>query len=256
MYYLRVIRQDQNIEEIKNILDISGTHTIYSILGRMEALIVFCEVNKEYAGILPFLKTYHLVTKKVSESYLINKDYFEDFEVVEKLDIIFAGEFFKSFANLLDGKELKPWHKFYEYSLGGGEVNFLKMMLGINSHINGDLASSLYKSKFQSQNDFIKINDILLEVIPLAMNELVLNYNDIYAFGAMVFKEFTRIEFHNTVVRWRNNAWDLYISSREKSVDKSEVYAKTENKSEALIAVFNSLDLTKLPELVTKLSSI
>jgi len=68
----------KDTSEMSRLLRIANPHnaTIYDVVGRMEVLLDIFTKDRRYHSLLPFLKTYYLVTKAAAEKYSQKKHFF------------------------------------------------------------------------------------------------------------------------------------------------------------------------------------
>ena len=159
-------------KNLNNLFSLKNADDIYDVIGRMEMSLQYIDKHPELEldGVKPFLNTYYLVTRNVLSEALARADSFENYKMVEKLDIEFAQLFFTPLKAAVEGKKIpSPWKEYFKASKQIDVLPFVKMLLGINAHINGDLGVALYKVRYRSINDFRMINNILAEVIPDVM---------------------------------------------------------------------------------------
>ncbi len=193
------------------VIDNLKDETIYTIIGRMEVLLKYFKENKKHNSLAPFLETYLLVTIAVAEKYNLKKSYFSEFKSIEKLDIYFASLYFSPVLNFIEtGKSTKPWQSYFKYISDNNGIPFLQIILGINSHINADLFTSISKLKYSNEKDYFLVNDILMEVIPDVM-KILIKRHDLLGFGSLVFKNFITNEFHMVIEKWRSDAWANHL---------------------------------------------
>ncbi|MDP3741669.1 MAG: DUF5995 family protein, partial [bacterium] len=163
--------------------------TIFDIVGRMKVLLEFFKRNPRHKNLVPFLKTYYLITKSVAERRLERKKYFADTTGLDRLDAHFADLYFRPLREyLLRGKMKKPWQTYFKYCERKDGIPFVQMLLGINAHINSDLLTSIVDLKYGNRKDFLTINIILKEEIPDVMKFLVRVDHDLYGLGVLVFR--------------------------------------------------------------------
>lgn len=217
----------------------SEKETIYDILGRMEALGVFLRENKAYKNLLPFHETYHLVTKKIADTYVEFPHFFASRKDLELLDINFAYLYFQPlYAYITEGAKHTPWQTFFTYCEQPHGTSFVQMLLGINAHINADLATALEQTSYHEEQDFLRINDILLLEIPNVMRYLAFADHDFFAISGMIFlKKYMVDEFQKIVVSWRKNAWANYQKKR----NSHEIALDTESLGKSIIYTFDHL---------------
>lgn len=232
--------------------------SIEDVIHKMELLSRSFESNKELHPLLSFLKVYLLVTKKVHERSL--SGYFNNPKKLEELDIHFANLYFKPiFAYLENHVYQSPWSNYLKYSENNTDP-FILMLLGINSHVNSDLLESLIELNYDEYDDFIAVNDILLETIPEIMSYLAIHEKDIWGLGGLIFYGFARDEFLKTVVRWRDEVWKNYQKIKsEKLQNKYLEYIRndTEYIAENIADIFNDIShFKKIQKSFVRLNSL
>jgi len=249
-------QQLNRILEIITIEDLKEEN-IFGIIGRMEMLLEFFKENKEFNSHIPFLKTYSLVTKNVSEKNLKKKEYYKDHEKMGHLDVYFAHLYFKALIPYLKSKKrVKPWQTYYKYCEHESVFSLLNILIGINAHINTDLCTTLVHENYTIKQDFLAINKILEEVIPSLMKYLFVEEKDIFGFGGIVFKEFTKKEFSRIIVKWRLNTWSNAMKLRKNPKLKKELEFKTEALSKELIKIFQETIPLKPMEFLNRINCL
>lgn len=238
--------------DLDKLLIFDGNETIFSIVGRMESLISLVKSNKKYHGLHPFLETYYYVTKKVVENSIKNKKYFKDFKSLEKLDVRFARYYFGPVSEMIKNTHSGQWKELFDYCDRKDSIPLVKMLVGINIHINSDLFLSLKDEKYDNRRDFIKINKVLESVIPEVIKFLAFEEKDFFAFGGLFLDSLMKEEFRKVIVRWREDAWDNY----KKGVNKNQVIRKTRLNSLEIIRIFDNLDLTNINHSVKKINRL
>ncbi|MFB6246438.1 MAG: DUF5995 family protein [Candidatus Pacearchaeota archaeon] len=230
---------------------------VYDVLGLMNSLEMY--FKKYDKRLVPFLKTYSLVTETVIDRQ-VSEDYFDDVDSLSDLDIHFASLYFKPLKKHLKSKKnYKPWRKYFEYSSRADRIEFLNMLLGINSHINGDLPVSLYKTGYTKRKDFLRINDLLKKEISEIMWYLATRKFDLMGLAGVFFREFFVNEFTKIVVKWRDDAWKNSNKLNSKNFDKKvkEIYEKTEKAAKEMIEIFEELySLRHLKQIIPRLEKV
>lgn len=201
--------------------------------------------SHELKNLIPFLEVYYLVTKLVAQKAVQNREFFEDFEKVNQLDVFFAARYFKPIENfILNEEKVSPWENYLKYSENSSSFAFVQMLLGINAHINGDLPIVLYNLSYNNRQDFLRINTILLEVLPDIVNYLVIHNRDIFAVGGLFMRNFFLEEFKKTIVKWRNDAWVVFETmknSQNPDAIEKAVLEQTEEIAQEIIRIFHEL---------------
>lgn len=234
-------KSDSEIVKVLN-LGLKGK-TTQDVVGVMESLRIHFKKHKE-KSFIPFLETYFIVTCKVLDKKINRKGYFKNLESLDKVDSIFASlyfEFLKKYIEKGEGKT--PWKNYLKYCKRKDGKTFVQMLLGINSHINGDLPFALYKSNYKNKKDFMKINLILKNIIPEVMEFIFSFGNDFLGLGGIVFKKEYEKYFKKIVVRWRKNAWNNYkkLNSENLKSKSLEIKKQTEDVALEIIEIFEEI---------------
>lgn len=219
--------------------------TIIDIIGRMEVLLDHFNTHDDLKQYAAFLHVYQQVTKGVLvKSYNVD-GYYKDYAAIEKLDILFAKYYFGPLRHyLIDDTPMHPWKKYFEYSEQNKTSAFVRLLLGINAHINADLCRTLTDLKYTEQDDFNKVNDILEGLIPQTMAYLAHHEHDYFGMGAAIVPELVKEEFKKVVVGWRNDAWNnsrVLIATGAGDKEFAELYMKVEGLADRIIELFGSI---------------
>lgn len=213
--------------------------SVYAVVGHMQLLQDYFFKHPEYYGLIPFLHTYYTVTKAVA-----GKTDFKNPIALEQLDIHFASLYFNPIQQFLNNQteHISPWKTYFAYCKKAKGNAFLEMLLGINAHINSDLAVTLYELPYRERDDFQRINTILSDVIPEVMKFLAKEYHNLFALGGIVFPHFTHDEFADIVVRWRTQAWNnaQHLQQLPEAEAIISLHTQTEDVAERLISLFSS----------------
>ena len=254
LFYYRVSLPGMDTENILKVLEFDpAKETIHGVLARMKELLKFFGSNPQYKRLIPFLETYHIVTETVLKKRIESPNFYDNPEDLERLDVVFASLYFKPLKTYLEtGKSEPPWAGYFSYCEKDG-IPFLQMLLGINTHINSDLCTSVVSVDYTQKRDFFLMNDILKEVIPKVMHFLAFSSHDIFGLGGMIFRGFMRREFYKTVVQWRQNAWDNahVISTASRHDYQNRLFECTEETCTRLIKVFHDI---RMPMTIPKLN--
>lgn len=247
--------------ELSRVLTIKNRQEgILEIVGRMKVVLEFFKRNQKYKNLVPFLKTYYLITKSVAERRLERKRYFQDTDALDALDVYFADLYLKPLkAYLLQGKKLSPWRVYFEYCEKKRGIPFVQMLLGINAHINADLLTASVKLKYSNRQDFQTINKILKEEIPDVMKFLVKVDHDIYGLGALIFRKFALTEFKHVIVNWREDVWRhaKSLPSGKYSRAKGKILRQTEQIGTDIINVFENIRHLRAPtKLISQMNAL
>ncbi len=232
--------------DLRRLLEIKDLEeeTIFGVIGRMEILKVMFESDKKYRNFLPFLEVYYLVTKHVAERAVERRNYFNNYAKVERLDVNFANLYFKPMlAYLLLGEKPTPWKTYFDYCERPNGIPFVQMILGINAHINSDLARAIYLTRFKDEHDDKIIDNLLRDVIPDILYFLAVNYRDIFSIGGIFMSSFIEHEFEDTICKWRSVAWDNIQGANILNIRSimKELNFDTEAMGQELISIFENI---------------
>lgn len=213
-----------------------GNESLQTIISRMEFTLKYFEDNKDYNHFIPFLQTYLFVTKGVCEKINKADGYFNNISGMEQLDVFFAKLYFDPLREyIVKGELSEPWKNYLTFCKDGYDSPFIQLLVGINVHINSDLVHSLYSLKYTEDEDFQKINEILLDIIPSLMSYLAFVEHDLVGFGGIFLRHFYRYEFKTIIVRWRNEAYENASKLRSGSMTLESIHEQTESISKIII---------------------
>lgn len=235
----------QHQQYLKKLLIYDKDTTIVDVIGKMRSLLLFFESNHRYRTFIPFLQVYLRVTELVLQSYWENEKFYSDYQHTDSFDVRFAELYFIPMREyLLFGSKSEPWKTYFDYCERGDGIPFVQILLGINAHINADLLTTLLELPYTYKDDYFIINDILLKTIPGMMLDLLKYHKDLYSVGGLLFKPVTKYEFEQTVVKWRNNAWDnsFLIKTLYPTSFKPIYHKQTERLGERIIQIFEKLE--------------
>ncbi len=187
--------------------------TIDEIISQLDNIIDDCYRLNSRAGFFPAL--YRKVTIRVRDG--IRAGEFEDGKRMERLDVIFAKRYIDAYDAQRNGRQpTRSWQHSFEMAQHPHPIILQHLLLGMNAHINLDLAIAAAQSApwldiENLQTDFHHINNILAELTDQVQAEisavspamrlldtLGLSFDEIICGFAMQFA--------------RNRAWDKAIT--------------------------------------------
>lgn len=249
----------QNLNNLKAIFDFDPhSEDIFSVQGRMRALLEIYKSNEELSNLQDFLKVYLIVTEKVVDSRFQSKKLFQNPTLLNKLDVMFASYYFKAIKPyIFKGGAKSPWIKSSILSTQNN-IPFANVLMGINSHINGDLALSLLELNFNNKEDYDKISRILNAVIPNILSYLAFERMDFFGASGLILQPLIESEFNKIIVKWREDAYSNYLFLKKS--DNLKVHTKyikdlAETASEKIYNIFKE-ELLNPINLVKNLNSI
>ncbi len=230
--------------EVSRLLTIDiKNETLFGVIGRMESLKDLFYSKSEYNHLIPFLKTYIAVTRSVQDHLSINKNFYKKPRLMEQLDVFFSSLYFSPLKQYLEKNiEKSPWKVYFDFCEHGPDIPFIQLLLGINAHINADLYTTLIKLDYTVEEDYMKINEVLGELIPDIMRYLAFEEKDLLGFGGVVLKDLYEKEFRNIVLRWRIDAWENFKKSKADGKDHTlKIRAQTEILATQIVLLWDEL---------------
>ena len=148
--------------------------TIDGVIAQLEEIIQWCVVHKSRMGY--FATLYQRMTIAVKQAIIANE--FQDGKRMEQLDIIFASRYFEAWNCYINHQNCShAWQTAFKATDDPNLIVLQHLLLGINTHINLDLAIAAADccpgdTIYNLQTDFIKINDIIEAQSQLVQNSL------------------------------------------------------------------------------------
>jgi hypothetical protein len=202
--------RDQPLYEI-----VSGTApaTIDDVLRKMQQIN---ELLADEDGLKWFNRLYMMVTKEVDVNPPAGG--WKDSDWLLRLDVVFAGFYFRAIAGFLDGSSdtASSWKAMMEtrYAAGIDRIQFA--LAGMNAHINHDLALALLETDRQrsivpnyaspQHVDYEAVNGLLNRVMPAALQMLAVG---ILGMAAQDTGKIGRVLAFWNICRARDLAWDF-----------------------------------------------
>lgn len=221
-------------------LKLEEEDSMEDFVEKLESLKEFLEQDGR-TSLLPFLEAYLRITEDVRD--MAEKGDFDDPKSLEELDLEFGRLYLEPMRRYLEtGEKQEPWKTYFDYIEREDSIPLLELALGINSHINADLATAVRKTGYRNEEDFEKINSILRKNLGPVLRHLALRHRDLASIGVLgvpplAFKGLYRIQ------DWRDLTW-----RNARSIDFSikEVNRRTEKNAGKMIELFHRNDLKGL----------
>ncbi len=178
-----------------------------------EVITHMVELDNELHGttlenLCAFNTTYLIITRAVAGR--LGKNYFEQDSLMQKFDIIFAQYYFDALSGYISGKSIAgAWLILFDACERDSCLQSQYMALGVNAHVNNDLAFSLREMEDNNQNDFLKINFVIrqsLSEVILSLNEKNKHLQNFKNWSKPVYGELLTMLIKN----WRSKAWNNY----------------------------------------------
>lgn len=210
---MSVAAVNQTDQPLYAIVSGSAPESIDEVLRRME------EIDQSLAdgdGLKWFNRLYMMVTREVDVSPPAGG--WKDADWLLRLDVVFAGFYFRAVAGFLDGSSdtASSWSALMEarYAAGIDRIQFA--LAGMNAHINHDLALALLETDRQmgvvpqhgspQHADYEAVNGLLNSVMPAALQMLAVG---ILGLAAQDTGKIGRLLAFWNICRARDLAWDF-----------------------------------------------
>lgn len=218
---------DNSFMVVKKRIDykLRNLDTIEDVQIALEKLSHDLAADKLYS-VTSFNHTYLVITRKVRTS--ARKSAFQYPEFLSQFDTAFANYYFNALERFISDKPIaSAWNEAFVKANSKKVSNFVAMALGVNAHVNNDIALVLRDCNAQTKHydDYVQINSIIIS----ALNEIIDSLpNDKYYYGPKnkffrpIYKYFMKL----LIVRWRKQAWVNYIKLRNNIDYENEIEAR------------------------------
>ena len=216
--------------------------TIDGVIAELEEIIQWCLVQKSRIGY--FATLYQRMTVAVKQAIIANE--FQDAKRMEQLDIIFASRYFEALNCYLNHQNCsRAWQTTFKATENSDLIVLQHLLLGINTHINLDLAIAAADccprdTIYDLQTDFIKINDIIEAESQLVQNSLTNMWPPLKLFADISnHREKAVLNFSIETARkcsWANAIVLANITENEKSGHISAIDSMVVDVSEQIIS--------------------
>jgi hypothetical protein len=184
--------------------------TIDMVIDRLDEIVESSRTENSRAGF--FAALYRQVTIRVRDA--IERGEFDDNERMERLDVLFANRYFAAYDAYQRGE--KPslvWQAAFDAARLWRPVFLQHLLLGMNAHINLDLAIAAAESAAgedieELEIDFMAINAILsdlLEVVQMKINHLSPAFGLLDRFGGRADEAIMNFSIRKA----RDEAWEF-----------------------------------------------
>lgn len=173
-----------------------------------------------------FNYTYYIITKNVAGKF--GQDYFKHESLMEEFDINFAYYYFNALGDYMTGKKMAPaWKICFDFCRQDKSFQINYMALGVNAHVNNDLALSLHDIiKTEGfKEDFDKVNQVIAESLSEVIAALE-EKNPAFNKLKNQFQGQYAVILNGIICRWRAQAWNNYLNLRKKEVVVEQIETK------------------------------
>ena len=145
----------------------SEPRTIEEVLAALRTVVVDAAASDDRTGL--FATVYRQVTAAVAQG--VRDGLFDDPERLNRFDAVFATRYLRALSAWRAGKDPgRSWRLAFRAAADDGPVLVQHVVLGVNAHINLDLAVAAADAAPGDQiagleDDFERINDVLVDVL-------------------------------------------------------------------------------------------
>lgn len=149
-------------------------NSIIEVINGIDSVIEWSEAHQSRIGYFAVL--YRRMTVAVQQG-ILNKD-FEDGERMERLDVVFANRYLEAWDSYVNKQKCSnAWCTVFDACNAGNLIVLQHLFLGINTHINLDLAIAAAETCpgekiYGLQNDFEKINIVIASLMQTVQDSL------------------------------------------------------------------------------------
>lgn len=144
--------------------------SIDDVLSQLAEVVAGCAARGDAAGL--FAALYRQVTARV-KAHVVRGDLFEDGPRMERFDTVFANRYLAAWDAYQAGLPMsRAWQVAFDAVTRGDRLMLQYVLLGINAHINLDLAVAAAEVSAERgdpidalERDFVCINDILVSLL-------------------------------------------------------------------------------------------
>ncbi len=199
--------------------------TIREVIEQMDALLARWESRGDFRAV--FLRSYRIITIGIEQA--ISAGEFEDPVWMERLDVLFAQEYFDAVEAYERGDPQTPgsWTLALDLSSQKRSTALQDLTLGMVAHIVNDLPIALFKAgiaaphRASRQRDHETSNDVLGRLIDDVQREISSHYSLVLGFLDRLTGDKDEILTDTGIRATRDEAWNQAVALTD-AVDEME----------------------------------
>ncbi len=216
------------MNDFSGVLD-PDLESLESVIRAMEELEELLE-QEDFDSMKPFLQAYLKITREVKKEK--QRGGFDHPKALEKLDIRFAQLYFNAVRKYIkEGEKKSPWNTYFNYIERDDSRPLIELVLGINAHINSDLAQALHETGYSHTEDFKKVDEILLRSLFPVLARVASERRDLETMGFITVPP-AALAGLNRITTWRSFTLQ---NSRNRVFNIEKVRRATEQNAETII---------------------
>lgn len=210
--------------------------SITDVIEQMEALDSELP-QSDLSHVRAFNHTYLIITKGVAQN--LGTGIFQHEDVMWNVDIKFFEYYSTPLKRYKKGEGVPPaWRILFDKARENTSFQFLYMALGVNAHVNNDLAQTLLAAKAPEEfkDDYDRVNGIIFE----SLREVVWSLKENSKLIVFIEKSLFVIYAHflNIIIgRWRENAWQNFLLLKEGKKDIAAIEKEAEIIAQKLVEI-------------------
>jgi hypothetical protein len=184
--------------------------SIQSVISQMQSLEEELQ-DSDLQNLRYFNTTYLIITQNVSSKFHTN--YFQNDTAMNSFDICFAKYYFEALNSFVKSQNSDPaWQILFESCKKNNLLKTQYLSLGVNAHVNNDLAFSIEDSKANPvpESDYQKINHIITS----SLHQVFKSYKEVGPLNSLknISLPIIKPVLSNIIKNWRDKAWHNSIS--------------------------------------------
>lgn len=180
---------------------------IHEVIAQLDVIVDDARARQDPLGY--FAAMYRAVTIRIKDDIAAGR--FEDGPRMDRVDTTFANFYLRAYEqHRTGGTPSGPWSLAFDFARRSKAGVFQHLLLGMNAHINFDLAQAVFESDEDLpalRHDYDRINDVLTELLGPLQNKV-----ESHIFGAP-FVDFVLGQLDERFAGWemakaRAHAWE------------------------------------------------
>ncbi len=191
----------------------------------------------ELCNLISFNHTYLLITEAVRSR--LGKNYFDNDKLMILFDINFTRYYFNALKNYVDKRPCPPaWKVLFDNCKKNNSFQMIYMGLGVNAHVNNDLAFTLLdtiKAKEIYRNDYNKVNSIINSCVEEVISHIIEKPPFLNKLKMLLLPFYRQLLFI-IIKRWRTNAWKAFEKLESRSIHAVKIEDKASKIANTLLS--------------------
>lgn len=248
-----------------------AANNIHEVISQLDVIVDDARARRDPLGY--FAAMYRAVTIRIKDDIAAGR--FEDGPRMDRVDTTFANFYLRAYEqHRTGGTPSGPWRLAFDFAGRSTAGVFQHLLLGMNAHINFDLAQAVFESDenlASLRQDYDRINDVLTSLLGPLQDKV-----ESHIFGAPLV-DFVLGQLDERFAGWemakaRAHAWEhaQELEDAESAEARAKVIAHTDGftqslartlllpagKSSTLWCVLQRLEKTDVRAIITSIESV